>query len=78
MTPEEWLMQAITTLEEKNQVIDDWRGKGSIAYNTGAYFPASASVPCACWFRDSRRARLGRSAPANRVDDIGARSAVRV
>ncbi|MDP1722662.1 MAG: hypothetical protein Q8L37_05625, partial [Candidatus Gottesmanbacteria bacterium] len=39
LTPEEWLMQAIATLEEKNQVIDDYQGKGSVAYNTGAYFP---------------------------------------
>jgi hypothetical protein len=60
MTPEEWLMQAITTLEEKNQVIDDWQGKGSIAYNTGAYFPASGYVPNACWYRDDRQAYLSR------------------
>ena len=71
-------MQAITTLEEKNQVIDDWRGKGSIAYNTGAYFPASGDVPYAYWNRGDRQADLGGSDPTNRNDDIGARSAVRV
>ena len=78
MTPEEWLMQAITTLEEKNQVIDDWRGKGSIAYNTGAYFQASGFVPRAYWDRDNPQAVLGGSAPSNRLGNIGARSAVRV
>src|ERR1019366_1256075 len=78
MTPEEWLMQAITTLEEENQVIDDWRGKGSIAYNTGAYFQASGYVPDAYWSRDSRRALLYGSDPALRDGGVGARSAVRV
>jgi hypothetical protein len=78
MTPEEWLMQAITTLEEKNQVIDDWQGKGSIAYNTGAYFPASGRVPYACWGRGIRRAYLDRDDPARGNGGIGARSAVRV
>ena len=78
MTPEEWLMQAITTLEEKNQVIDDWRGKGSIAYNTGAYFQASGHVPNACWYRDSQQAVLSGSGPTARGGSIGARSAVRV
>ena len=57
-TPEEWLMQAMATLEEKNQVIDDYRGKGSIAYNTGACFAASDSVPYVCWRRGNRRASL--------------------
>ena len=78
MAPEEWLIQAIATLEEKNQVIDDWQGKGSIAYNTGAYFPAAGSVPDACWNRDDRQANLGRSAPTARGGYLGARSAVRV
>jgi hypothetical protein len=78
MTPEEWLMQAITTLEEKNQVIDDWQGKGSIAYNTGAYFQATGYVPYACWDRGDRQAYLSRGAPAGRDDSVGARSAVRV
>jgi hypothetical protein len=76
--PEEWLMQAITTLEKKNQVIDDYRGKGSIAYNTGAYFQASDDVPGAYWNRDNRRANLSRSDPTTRDGDIGARSVVRV
>jgi hypothetical protein len=78
MTPEEWLMQAITTLEEKNQVIDDWQGKGSIAYNTGAYFQASGRVPYACWGRGARRGYLDRDDPTSRSGGVGARSAVRV
>jgi len=77
-TPEEWLMQAISYLEEKNQVIDDYQGKGSITYNTGAYFPGSGDVPGAYWSRGDRQADLDRDVPTNRDGDIGARSAVRV
>jgi hypothetical protein len=77
-TPEEWLMQAITMLEEKNQVIDDYQGNGKITYNTGGYFPASGDVPYAYWFRDNRQANLDRNVPTFRDDYFGARSAVRV
>lgn len=77
-TPEEWLMQAITMLEEKNQVIDDYQGNGKITYNTGGYFPASGSVPSAYWLRDNRQAYLYRLGPTDRGGGIGARSAVRV
>ncbi len=77
MTPEEWLVQAISYLEEKNQVIDDCKGKGSMAYNTGAYFPDSAYVPYAYWFRGNGQAYLNGRDPTNRFDGIGARSAVR-
>ena len=71
-------MQAISYLEEKNQVIDDYQGKGSITYNTGAYFPGSGDVPGAYWSRGDRQADLDRDVPTNRDGDIGARSAVRV
>ena len=77
-TPEEWLMQAITMLEEKNQVIDDYQGNGKITYNTGGYFPASGNVPNAYWCRGVQRADLNRGDPTDRDDNIGARSAVRV
>ena len=78
MTPEEWLVQAISYLEENNQVIDDCKGRGSIAYNTGAYFPASDSVPCAYWFRSNRQAFLNGREPTSRFGSIGARSVVRL
>jgi hypothetical protein len=76
-TPEEWLMQAITMLEEKNQVIDDYQGNGKITYNTGAYFP-SGGVPNAYWGRGDPRAGLAGSVPTSRGGNLGARSAVRV
>ena len=76
-TPEDWLALAITELEEKNRVIDDWQGQGSIAYNTGSWFPASGRVPYADWVRGDRRAYLNRLGPSIRYSSIGARSAVR-
>jgi hypothetical protein len=77
MTPEDWLAYAITNLQEWDQVIDDYQGNGSIAYNTGAYFP-TGNVPLACWDRGDQRARLFRRVPAPQVTSFGARSAVRV
>ena len=76
-TPEAWLIQAITLLEEKNQALDDWQGKGSIACNTGACFK-SGFVPDAYWNRGSSQTLLFGHGSANRYPYFGARSAVRV
>lgn len=77
-TPELWLLKALTRLEEKNEVIDDYRGKGSINYNLGVYFPGSADVSCAFWYRDNRKAVMDRSGVSDRHSGYGASSAVRV
>lgn len=77
-TPEDWLMLAITHLQETNQVIDDWQGNGSVAFLTGAYFETSDGVPDAYWFRGYRQAYLDRSGPEYQAGDTAARSAVRV
>ncbi|MBI2633258.1 MAG: hypothetical protein HYW78_02600, partial [Parcubacteria group bacterium] len=47
MTPEEQLLYAITHLEQTNQIIDDYQGKGSGSFQIGAYFPADDNVPIA-------------------------------
>ena len=78
MTPEAQLAYSILHLEETNQVIDDYRGNGRASYQVGAYFPASGVVPVACWYRDARRACLGRYYPDFRDDFCGVRSAVRI
>ncbi|MBI3627030.1 hypothetical protein HY224_03220, partial [Candidatus Uhrbacteria bacterium] len=78
MTPEEQLIYAITHLEETNQVIDDYQGKGSVSYNLGAYFPASSAVPGSCWGRGGRQARLGGRDRDIRYSFCGIRPAVRV
>ncbi|MFH1170212.1 MAG: hypothetical protein V1704_01490 [Candidatus Vogelbacteria bacterium] len=77
LTPEDWLAQAITYLEETNQVIDDYDGNGSTNYNLGGWFPASGSVSYAYWDR-GRQASLGGGGPGYRVGRYGVRSGVRV
>ena len=78
MNPEEQLIYAIQYLEQTNQVMDDWQGKGSISYQVGAYFPASGSVPFAYWDRGNRQADLVRNDPEYSYPRIGVRGAVRV
>jgi hypothetical protein len=78
MTPEAQIMDAIYTLEETNQVIDDFQGNGSISYQLAAYFKSSGFVPYAYWFRVDRRADLGGVDPGFPFDVFGVRPAVRV
>jgi len=78
MTPEEQIIYAIKHLEQTNQVIDDYSGKGSISYQLSAFFIAGRLVPNAYWYRDSRRAYLDRNDPENSIPDAGVRGAVRV
>jgi hypothetical protein len=78
LTPEADIMYALTNLEEKNQVTNDYDGKGSISYQVGAYFPSSGYVPYSCWDRSIRQARLDGSYPAFRSSRYGVRAGVRV
>jgi len=82
MTPEEQIIYAIKHLEETNQVIDDYSGKGYMSYQLGAFFPASGVVPHALWGRRSlqRTCQAGLGGGDPRLSDsfLGARSAVRV
>lgn len=78
LTPEDHVILAITHLEHTNQVIDDYRGNGSAAYNLGAYFPAAGNVPSADWDRDHCQASVGGDDPDNRGSDSGSRAAVGV
>jgi len=73
LTPESWLLLAITYLEEQNKQIDDWQGKGKASYLPGAYFPKEACVPIACWGRGNRQAKLN----GDRSDRSGADDSVR-
>ena len=77
MTPEDQLAYAILHLEQTDQVIDDWRGNGSLSYQLGSYF-LSGRVPIAVWRRGYRQAYLYGYDPGNRNDDYGVRSGVRV
>lgn len=76
MTPEAHMAYALTHLEETNQIIDDYQGKGSINWNVEAYFPASVDVSLSYWDRDARQANLDRDGAGDRDDRYGLRSAV--
>lgn len=78
ITPEEHLIYAIQYLEQTNQVIDDFQGKGSLSYQLGAYFPASGNVPDTGWNRDYRQAFLDWYYSGDRYFSVGARGAVRI
>ena len=76
-TTEEQLTDALLFLEETDQVLDDWRGKGSINWATSSYLPKSGDkgrVPRFYWRRGSHRAYLGWDLPDDRDDDCGVRS----
>ena len=74
LTLESWLIYAITRLQEKNQVIDDYQGQGKICCLTGLYQKKSGHVLYANWSRGARRAYLYRIDPAARGGDVGCRS----
>ncbi len=78
LLPEDWLIYALTMLEEQNQIIDDYSGNGKVSYNLGAYFPTSDGVPRAYWSRDYRQTRVYRNDVDRRYDDCGVRPSVRV
>jgi hypothetical protein len=77
-TPEDWLTTFLTHLEKHNQVIDDYQGSSSIAYNLGAWLPSYVGVPGASWGRGDWQASLGGYGPGSRDDYHGARARVRV
>src|SRR3989344_389173 len=77
LTPEADILYALTNLEEKNQVINDYQGKGLLSYQIGAYFPSSGSVPSSGWYRDGRRADLSGNDPTSRYELFGVRAGAR-
>lgn len=78
LTNEDWLIIFITHLEQTNQVIDDYLGKGSSCYLTGSFKPSSGELGGGSWNRDFRQAYLGTVAANCRSSNIGLRSAVRL
>ena len=78
MTLEDWITFALSYLEENNQMIDDYSGKGSACFLAGSYNLDRDVVAYAYWSRDVRRAYLGRDDPRGRGSDGGFRPAVEV
>ena len=73
-TPETYIIDAITRLEECNQTTDDL----TYSYLTGAYFFSAGRVPWSYFYRGARRAHLGGGVPGVRRGDGGVRVSVGV
>lgn len=77
-TNEDWLTQFLVHLEQTNQVIDDYSGKGSANFLAGSFNPSAGYLGYGYWVRDRRQALLVRDDPRNRYSGYGLRSAVGV
>jgi hypothetical protein len=77
LTIEDWLTYAITQLEEKNQVIDNWQGQGKACWNIGTYHNSGA-VSNADWSREVCHAGLLVGDPDRGGSSSGFRSAVKL
>ena len=77
-TPEDWLTTFAQTLQQDNQVIDDWQGQGKLNWNLAGYFPGSRLVSIGRWGRSTQRAGLGRDVRTGQGADDGVRPAVRI
>jgi hypothetical protein len=78
LTNEDWLTKSIIHLEQTNQVLDDYQGKGSACYLPGSFNPSSRSLGGGCWDRGGRQAYLSGVDPESQNSNLGLRSAVGV
>ncbi len=79
LTPESWLMRALTRLKERGEVIDDSEGTGAINYILGLYIAGGGQcVSRANWSRGRFQASLGGFHAENSDLSIGASTAVMV
>ncbi len=78
LTPEADLIYSLFWLEEKNQVMNDWQGKGNISCGLGAFLVPSNGVPWLSWDRDFKRADLWKLSVESVDPHIGPRTGVRI
>lgn len=78
LTIEDWITLFIKHLEETNQVIDDFQGKGSISYLNGSFLSSPRLVARGYWYRGGAQASLVGSNPDDRFGGCGLRPAVGV
>jgi len=78
LTPEADIMYALMNLKEKNQVTNDYQGKGSLSCQLGGYLVSSGYVPYSCWYRGYRQAFLSGYYPSDLDSEYGVRVGVRV
>ena len=76
-TPEDFLTNFITRLEETNQISNDWDDNNGV-WLPGAYLPQEGAVPFGNWGRDVRQVRMYGYYPEGRSEYWGARSTVRL
>jgi hypothetical protein len=80
LTPEDWIIAFMTHLQETGQPLDNYAtGTESACYFTGALFSSHTPfVPYAFWYRDRRRANLGRNSSDYQDSVDGSRSSVMI
>lgn len=76
-TPEEFLIDFLTTLETTNQVSHDWDNLSAL-WLIGSYLPNEGCVPYGYWVQYDRRLRLFGDYPSIQIGRIGLRSTVRL
>ena len=77
LSPEAEVTLMLQTLENTDQVINDYQGLGKFVRSYNSMF-ASGYVPYAYWDRGGRLAGLGYGGSDDRYDSGGSRSSVRV
>ncbi|MDE1970204.1 MAG: hypothetical protein KGI50_01335 [Patescibacteria group bacterium] len=73
---EDQLLYAMTHLEETNQIMNDWEGNGSSAYQLGTYMVDGDSVPVVSYGRGYMRAGIVRLSVDFHGSIYGARTEV--
>jgi len=75
---EDQLVYSITHMEETNQIMNDWEGNGSSAYQLGAYMIDGDSIPVVSYGRGYMRAGIVRLAADFQGPIYGIRTEVAV
>ncbi|MFA6428066.1 MAG: hypothetical protein WCW02_00780 [Candidatus Buchananbacteria bacterium] len=78
LTPESWLVYALTHLTQTNQVIDDYQGSGKSCYLVNSYFNRADTVPFVFFYRGSALVQLVRDTPGDFSSSDSTRFAVSI
>ncbi|MFA6428855.1 MAG: hypothetical protein WCW02_05015 [Candidatus Buchananbacteria bacterium] len=78
LTPESWLVYALTHLAQTNQVIDDWEDSGKPCYLLNSFFKEFGNVPFAAFDRSGARAYLNQVSPGYPAFSSATRFAVSI
>ncbi|MFA6428258.1 MAG: hypothetical protein WCW02_01815 [Candidatus Buchananbacteria bacterium] len=78
LTPESWLVYALTHLAQTKQVIDNWEGSGKACWLLNSYFKETDKVPSAYFDRSDARVFLDQYAPDDPVPSDAGRFGVSI